>query len=305
MGLTTVADFSMSGPDWPGGRAASCCRALESGEILQFEPPPPLLPVDDRDFLLGQRQSGFKAHKNISYRPATGDVRGTDAAEPAADTGRMREIMKSFSDRVAALVDRALRPYAAGRKLDFASYRPIEELNRDLPVHKRNDLMHVDAFPTRPTFGGRILRVFLNINPTRERVWETAGGFEPVARKYAADAGLLSVARSHGKTSAKLGRVVLKRLGVKGADRSAYDRFMLRFHDFLKENEGFQKEYPRSRWAFGPGSVWMVYTDSVPHAVLSGQFALEQTFIVPMAAMVTPAEAPLRVLERLSGQALV
>jgi hypothetical protein len=305
MGLTKVADFSMSGPDWPGDRATACCRALEAGEILQFDPPPLAVPDGDRDFLLGQRQSGFKAHKNISYRPGTSEVRGTDAAESAADAERMRGIMKAFSERVTALVDRALRPYAAGRTLDFASYRPIEEQNRDLPIHKRNDLLHVDAFPTRPTFGGRILRVFLNINPTRERVWQTAGGFEQVARKYAADAGLMSVARSHGKTSARVGRVVLKTLGLKGADRSAYDRFMLRFHDFLKENAEFQKDHPKSRWAFGPGSVWMVYTDSVPHAVLSGQFAMEQTFIVPMSAMVAPAEAPLRVLERLSGQPLI
>jgi len=34
----------------------------------------------------------------------------------------------------------------------------------------------------------------------------------------------------------------------------------------------------------------MVFTDSVPHAALSGQYALEQTFIIPVKAMVEPRQ---------------
>ena len=97
---------------------------------------------------------------------------------------------------------------------------------------------------------------------------------------------------------------LLKAIGVKGADRSPYDQFMLRFHDFLKENSDYQQKWEKIRLEFPPFSTWMVFTDSVPHAALSGQFALEQTFIVPMEAMVTPEAAPLRVLERLSGRAM-
>ncbi|MDB5302242.1 MAG: hypothetical protein JWO87_3905, partial [Phycisphaerales bacterium] len=40
------------------------------------------------------------------------------------------------------------------------------------------------------------------------------------------------------------------------------------------------------------------------HSVLSGQFALEQTFIVPIRAMVAPQKSPLKVLEGLCGTAL-
>jgi hypothetical protein len=39
----------------------------------------------------------------------------------------------------------------------------------------------------------------------------------------------------------------------------------------------------------------------VPHAVESGQFALEQTVIVPREALVRPDVAPITVLERLCG----
>ena len=71
--------------------------------------------------------------------------------------------------------------------LDYASYRPEEEQSRDLSLHKRNDLLHVDAFPSRPTRGGRILRCFTNINPTRTRNWLTTDRFPALAEKFARD----------------------------------------------------------------------------------------------------------------------
>jgi hypothetical protein len=48
----------------------------------------------------------------------------------------------------------------------------------------------------------------------------------------------------------------------------------------------------------------MVYTDGVPHAVMSGQYALEQTFIVPPEALVSPQAAPIRVLESVTGMTM-
>jgi hypothetical protein len=38
---------------------------------------------------------------------------------------------------------------------------------------------------------------------------------------------------------------------------------------------------------------------------MSGQFMLEQTFHLPLAAMADPAKSPLRVLERVVGRRLV
>jgi hypothetical protein len=48
----------------------------------------------------------------------------------------------------------------------------------------------------------------------------------------------------------------------------------------------------------------MVYTDTVPHAVLAGQYALEQTFLVAPDALVAPESSPLKVLESIAGAAL-
>jgi hypothetical protein len=76
---------------------------------------------------------------------------------------------------------------------------------------------------------------------------------------------------------------------------------MLRFHHFLKEQDEFQRTCSRSRWEFPPNSTWFVFTDFVSHAVLAGQFALEQTFLVSKESLVLPEKAPLRILERLAG----
>jgi hypothetical protein len=80
---------------------------------------------------------------------------------------------------------------------------------------------------------------------------------------------------------------------------------MLYLHDWLKENADFQANSPRREVVFPPGSFWMVYTDGVPHAVMSGQFALEQTFIIPVEALVSPEAAPLKVLESATGMRMV
>lgn len=66
----------------------------------------------------------------------------------------------------------------------------------------------------------------------------------------------------------------------------------------------FQENCPKDYREFPPGSVWLVYTDMVPHAMLSGQYALEQTFLVHPEAMITPEKAPIRIIEKMTGASL-
>src|SRR5262249_2242743 len=155
---------------------------------------------------------------------------------------------------------------------------------RQLPPRARNDLLHVDAFPTRPTNGSRILRVFTNVNTTASRRWVTTETFDALAPRFANDAGLAAVAGRGRSLRARAGRAIRRRGGLVGVsrdERSPYDRFMLGFHHYLKANAAFQSSCPKSRWEFPPSSTWVVFTDMVPHAVESGRFALEQTYIVP------------------------
>ena len=79
---------------------------------------------------------------------------------------------------------------------------------------------------------------------------------------------------------------------------------MLKLHDLMKADHAYQSSAAAESFEFPAGSSWMVYTDMVGHAVLSGRYALEQTYIVSKDAMVTPEKAPVRILEKMVGAAL-
>ena len=73
----------------------------------------------------------------------------------------------------------------------------------------------------------------------------------------------------------------------------------------MKADLRYQTEVNQTTFDFPAGSTWMTFTDQVSHAAVSGQFLLEQTFYVPVACMDDQSKAPLRVLERLTGQNLI
>jgi len=293
---SALVDVTNYSPD----RSREYCDQLERGQILFFRNIPFSFSVDDRMFLLSQKQADSRFHKNISYRPGNDALNGVSAGSP--DRERLHRVMRSFSGEVTAFVSRLLGPYTGKFKVDYASFRPLEEQVRDLPLHKRNDLLHVDAFPTRPTRGGRILRVFVNINPSAARVWKVGEPFHVFLPKIAQERTLHPPHRGAG---ARAVAGFASKLGLPVADRSRYDEFMLYLHDWLKENGSFQKDSVSREVSFPPGCCWMVYTDGVPHAVLSGQYALEQTYIVPAQALVSPEAAPVKVLEAVTGKQMV
>ncbi|MGH9454276.1 MAG: Kdo hydroxylase family protein [Terriglobia bacterium] len=308
IGLIQVTDFNQTG--WKDSavaleRSRWYCETLEEGEILFFPQTPFVLPPEDCDYLRNVRQTRSSHYKNISYRPEESRVKGFDSRTAGHTT--LFGIFQSYSDRVTSFVASFLEPYAKHMTIDYASFRPIEEHGRPLPTRLRNDLLHVDSFPTRPSHGNRILRVFTNLNPTRPRVWFTGERFDHIAHKYAAPAGLMEISNA---AHSPLGRLrnfstrMAQSLRLPVVARSPYDQFMHRFHHYLKANMEFQDSCPKSQWEFPPFSTWMVYTDLVPHAVISGQYAIEQTFIVPRHALVLPTRAPITVLEQMCGAPL-
>jgi hypothetical protein len=272
------------------------CEFLEIGGVVYFPISPFKRSDEDNRFLLAQHQQDAAYHKNIAYRPAEDRVTGAKHLN-ATDSERLRRIMSDFSQQAEGLVNELLSPYSGRYELDFASYRPIEEKGRKMRLRARNDLLHVDNFPTRPVRGNRILRVFENLNPDRVRVWNTGDSFDVLARTFRdeckAPGDLDAAPRSF------LPRAIMKALGLKAASGSNYDKWMLDFHNFLKENSHFQQTCRKNTWQFSPGSAWIVYTDMVSHAVLSGQYAMEQTFLVDYRAQVLPDKAPINILRRL------
>jgi hypothetical protein len=303
MALVTISSGNRAHP----AQAHEWCERLEAGDILYFPQTPIPFPPEDVSFLLGQQQTGSTLHKNIAYKPNLDKVSGLDSSTTdARELERLQAIMRRYSQDVTRFLTTFLSPYQGRWRLDYASFRPQEEEGRNLPLRRRNDLLHTDAFPTRPTRGARILRFFNNIHPSRSRDWVVSEPFPALASRYAPhQIPLPAVGNPATRTLRSLANAAGLGYAIPGLKRSPYDDFMMRFHNFLKENASFQAECRKEYLQFPAGSSWMVYTDMVPHAVLAGQYALEQTFLVDHQAMVSPESSPLSVLEAMTHSALV
>ena len=283
------------------GRSRELCTELEAGNIVLMPSSPILIPGEDRDLLFGRRQARSPYHKNIAYRPTEDRITGASGSSEA-ESEQARRILRDYSRRVTEFLSNLLSPYATKWKLDYASYRPIEEKARPARLHARNDLLHFDSFPTRPTNGARILRFFTNINPAESRVWVTSQTFEAFGPRFAQAAGL---ANSSGREAlTRRVRSFARTLGIPVFSRPPYDELMHRCHNLMKEDTNFQETAPKQRWEFAPNSSWIVFTDCVSHAVLSGQYALEQTFLIPQDVLAEPKRSPLAILEKIAGRRL-
>jgi hypothetical protein len=204
--------------------------------------------------------------------------------------------MGRFCDRTAALVDNLLPAYRGHVQLARTSFRPAEIAGRATTWRKDDTRLHIDSFPATPVQGRRILRVFTNVNPVgRPRAWRVGGDFEAVATRFGP---WLS-------TPWPASGIVLRALRVTKTRRSAYDALMLQLHDRMKEDSDFQERSLQTPVVFPAGTTWMAFTDQVSHAAMSGQYQLEQTFLLPVGAMISESRSPLRILERLKGRRLV
>ncbi|MCS6850561.1 MAG: Kdo hydroxylase family protein [Gemmataceae bacterium] len=277
----------------PGAAPVDLEEHLERGELVLFPSCPfPLPEGSDREFLLRQRLgSGF--HKNISYDPVTDVLKG-HRYQSAAANRRLADLMASFSRSVTTWLHQALPRYAQGCDVDRATLRPAEEALRQLRLRARNDLIHIDAFPTRPSHGRRLLRLYVNIHPTDPRVWATSLLVDQLLERYAGPLGLAEPARPW---SWRWRERIRQLVGV-GQSRGSYDRIMLQLHNLMKADDEFQERCPKRYWSFPPGSAWLLFADQLSHAVLRGRFALEHSFFVSRDVLRWPEKSPAALVER-------
>ena len=274
----------------PDQGASGFDSQLEQGGLIVLPGAPFRLASEEAD-LLSPRVSDGRA-KNISLSP-DGAVRGA-AADPAARR-RLGRLMGRYRDWAAGAVAGAAPRYAGALRPGRTSLRTREVAEGAESRRKDDRLLHVDAFASLPTGGGRILRVFTNINPDGEpRLWRVGEPFEAYARRW------VGRVRPPWPGEARL----LRALGVTRALRSPYDALMLGLHDAAKLDGAYQAAAPAREVSFPAGASWLVFTDCVVHAALRGRFMLEQTFTLPLSAMAHPDLAPQRVLERLTGRSL-
>jgi hypothetical protein len=272
--------------------AAAATRELEAGNVL-FLPRLkfPLMESELR-FLSPQWLEG--SAKNVSYDPRAKKIGHTSAV--GEDRAHLAAMMARYAQHAHALVSNFCPHYDASLRYGLTSFRPVETRGRATSRKKDDARLHVDAFASRPNRGQRILRVFCNVNPHGEpRVWEIGEPFDAVAQRFA---GLVP---PQLPGSAWL----LEKLHITKGRRSAYDHVMLNLHDRAKLDDDYQKATAKMRFEFPAGTTWLVFTDRVMHAALAGQFLLEQTFYLPVAAMQDERFSPLRILETLYHRQLV
>ena len=279
-----LADWRVAGrPEWTA--------AVEAGQVLYF----PRLAFE---VLPGERallREGMLSpqSRNVSLG-ADGVLKG--AGGSAAEQAQLAAMVARFRQQALQLIDGLLPEYRGRLRFAPTSFRPRQVETRRQSVRADDQRMHVDAFPSRPNYGERILRVFANINPAGvPRVWRVGDDFETVARQF------LPRAKPYRLWQAK----ALNALHVTKSLRSEYDHLMLQLHDAMKRDEAYQKSGTQVSMPFAAGSVWVCYSDQATHAVMSGQFMMEQTLYLPPGREANPQASPLAILTRLVGRPLV
>jgi 3-deoxy-D-manno-oct-2-ulosonic acid (Kdo) hydroxylase len=282
--------------DWHGQQLSvpreTLIAAVERGKVLYF--PHLAFAIEGGERALLDPKLADPERKNISLAPNGGALHGVlgDNVTQSA----VRALIGRYQANARALVDGLFPEYRGKLRVAPTSLRLHKVETRETSWRKDDSRLHIDAFPSRPNYGERILRVFTNVNPAgAPRVWRVGEPFEDVAKRFL----------PHIKAQVPGSAWLMNLLHVTKSPRSEYDHLMLRLHDAMKADLAYQKDAPQQEMPFPPGCVWVCFSDQTSHAVMSGQFMLEQTFFLPVEAMVQPECGPLGILQRLKGRALV
>ena len=284
-------DFNCWDPIINSSLSDQVIAALEGGQVvvlphLAFN----LLPEEER--FLSSNWSDKKA-KNISLRPNAG-LRGATGSE--LDMLALRGMIERFADQSQQLISKILPSYVPNLTVANTSFRPFEVEARMSSYRKDDTRLHPDAFPSNPTQGTRLLRVFNNVNPNgKPRVWRVGEPFTQMANQFLPKT----------KALLPLQAWLMKTLHITKRTRTEYDHRMLQLHDLVKADMDYQKNSPQQSVNFMPGTTWIVYSDQVLHAAMSGQYMFEQTFHLPVSGLKNSETAPLRVLEKMLKRSLL
>jgi hypothetical protein len=266
--------------------------ALESGSVL-YLPNLPFQLKKEEEIFLSPAYVNNKV-KNISYDLNQQNVRGSTATETSlAD---LQKFMHRYANTAQSFMRNLFSVYGENLKTARTSYRPTQIAGRISSYRKDDSRLHVDAFPASPVHGKRILRIFTNVNPWGEsRVWRVGDLFSNVVDAFKKELAIFKPWQAKWMQCLKITR----------SYRSAYDHYMLKLHNAMKVNNHYQKHAPQTQLDLAPGATWIVYTDVVSHAAMSGQFVFEQTFHLSVDAMQEPNLSPLRILENKLQRALL
>lgn len=252
-------------------------NSLESGQILFF----PQLCFSSIDPILLSPDILDGKHKNIAFNYKTNTLGGFNKALNLEQ--KLYPMMQGYAQFAYELIQKTLPSYVPHLQWGRTSFRPAQISGRALSKRKDDTRLHVDAFPATPVNGLRLLRVFCNVNPHGEaRVWNVGEPFDQVLLRFAPQFKPYSLLKAR----------LLKLIKATKSLRSSYDHYMLLLHDTMKLDDAYQAQVQKTRIDFPAQSAWIVYTDQVSHAALSGQYLLEQTFYLPIQHLADEKSSP-------------
>ena len=281
-----MADVGHGNPAW--------IAALEAGKVLYF---PNFaehgFTPQKEELALFREDIRDPKTRNISLS-ASGELKGVVGDEDTR--ALMAGMIGRFRAQAEGLLGNLVPRYGEHLRRGATSFRPSVVQNRVQSWRADDRRMHVDAFPSRPNYGERLLRVFTNVNQDGEpRVWRVGEPFEDVARRF------LPKAKPYSAWQAK----VLNALHVTKSLRSEYDHLMLQLHDGMKSDLDYQKNAPQVTFGFPPGCAWVCFSDQTSHAVMAGQYMMEHTLQLSPMHQYDRESSPLAILTRMKGHALV
>ena len=220
MSVTPIREF----PDrsWADdGPTRGVEAVVEAGEVLRF-PYLPFALLESELKFRDPRWADGKA-KNISVRWPGGEMRG--AVGTANELASLKAMIVRYADQSEAFALRLFPHYRGHLVRGNTSFRPVNVAGRETSWRKDDTRLHIDAFPSNPMHGTRLLRVFCNVNPNGEaRKWRVGESFDEHARRY------LPVISKPWPGSAWL----LEKTGITQRRRTEYDHMMLQLHDRAK-----------------------------------------------------------------------
>jgi hypothetical protein len=277
--------------DWTSNQAnMEAVKALEIGQVLRYKNLPFKLLPEEIELLTPDRID--PKVRNISFN-AEGLLKGVVGDRVIQQNAK--RLIQRFRELSVELIRTSFPKYVDSLKVAPTSFRPNLVETRIQSWRADDRRLHVDAFPSRPNYGERILRVFINLNPAGvSRVWRVGEPFEEIVQRFKSDISPYSPLKAK----------ILNSLGITKSYRSEYDHMMLNLHDLMKADTSYQASSAQKQVEFLPGEVWVCFSDQTAHAAMSGQFMMEQTLHLPASAQYNPDMSPLGVLEKVMGRRL-
>jgi hypothetical protein len=299
--LTIEPDTDLSAPEL----RRSAIETLEGGGLVYLPRSGFELSARERELIsdptkvLTQVPDVEDGRPTIIYDPARGHIKKYHYAQVRGKMMRAKVRDTAQPDLEAAMARYGKWAENVIAQL-FPSYQEVLERKRvtyrPFPRNSTQSL-HIDSSYGYPTQGRGMLRIFSNINPAnRPRIWQLGEPFEPFVRRF-----LPSVRLSKPSWVSS----ILARLGIVDGTKTKYDQYVAALRALGIRDKEYQRTAPREIMEFPSGASWIAITDLVLHGAMSGQHSLDRTFYLPVEAMNEPSRSSLRILERLTGEALV